>query len=165
VDKPVDKTRERCEAMAENDAVEYVEEFMGRKLPAAAYHDTWSQQEMDRAKRSADLINEARETLDWDQLRTCWIAIRLSDGGSDMVIYDRKQDAVRHQLHEQQCAYVSFRNLVNGATAREMLRFLRFYDMAYTQGMRLADPDDPDGGRDLAPTTGWMDYIGGRAKR
>lgn len=35
-----------------------------------------------------------------------WIAARLSDGGTDGVIYDRKIDAIRHQLHPTQCAYV-----------------------------------------------------------
>lgn len=35
-----------------------------------------------------------------------WIAARLSDGGTDGVVYDSKPDAMRHQLHPTQCAYV-----------------------------------------------------------
>lgn len=150
--------------MPKKDGVVYLEEFMGRKLPAAAYHPLFSQQELDRAERASDIINQARQELDWDGLKQCWIAIRLSDGGSDMVIYDCKQDAVRGQLHEQQCAYIAFRNLIGGATAREMLRYLRFCEMAYDAGMRLPDPDAPDGGPDVAPTSGMMDYLAGRSR-
>jgi hypothetical protein len=137
---------------------------MGRKLPAAKYNPSFTQAEKDRAQRSSDLINEARETLDWDALRLCWIAIRLSDGSSDMVIYDTKRDAVRGQLHEQQCAYIAFRNLIGGTTPREMLRFLRFVEKAYDAGMRLPDPDALDGGPDLAPTSGQMDFLAGRVR-
>lgn len=139
-----------------------LEEFMGRTLPAVG--PRWTQEEKDRAQRASDLINEARATLDWDQLRTCWIAIRLSDGSSDMVIYDTKRDAVRHQLHEQQCAYICFKNLIGGATPRDMLRLLRFIEQAYKAGMRLPDPDDEFGGPDLAPTAGHMDAIVGKVR-
>lgn len=137
-------------------------DFMGRSAPAVG--PTWTTQEKDRARRSADLINEARATLDWDSLRTCWIAIRLSDGSSDMVIYDKKRDAVRHQLHEQQCAYISFKNLIGGVSVNDMLRFLRFTESAYKAGMRLPDPDDEHGGPDLAPTAANIDAITGRRR-
>jgi hypothetical protein len=138
-------------------------EFMGGAMPAVG--PTWTQQEKDRAKRAADIINEARQTLDWDELRTCWIAIRLSDGSSDRVLYDCKRDAVRHQLHEQQCAYVSFKNLIGGVSANDMLRFLRFTTKAYDAGMRLPDPDDPFGGPDLAPTAAHIDSITGHRRQ
>lgn len=150
--------------MPKDESKVYLEEFMGRKLPAAAYHPTFTKEEMDRAQRASDIINQARAELDWDALRLCWIAIRLSDGGSDMVIYDNKRDAVRHQLHEQQCAYIAFRNLIGGVTPREMLRYLRFTENAYDNGMRLPDPDAPDGGPDLAPTSGQMDFLSGRTR-
>jgi hypothetical protein len=143
--------------MPDKNGAVYLSEFMRGEKPPVVWH--FSQEEWDRANRASDLINEARETLDWDQLRTCWIAIRMSDGGSDMVIYDNKRDAVRHQLNEQQCAYICFRNLIGGASARELLRVLRFHEMAYNAGLRLPDPDDVDGGPDLAMSTGWADYV------
>lgn len=148
--------------MGTTDGAVLLEQFMGRTLPAVG--PRWTKQERDRAQRASDLINEARATLDWDQLRTCWIAIRLSDGGSDMVIYDTKRDAVRYQLHEQQCAYICFKNLIGGATPNDMLRYLRFVEKAYAAGMRLPDPDDPTGGPDLAPTAGHIDSITGRRR-
>lgn len=147
-----------------SDDVIYLEEFMGRKLPAAAYHPTFDQKELDRAQRASDIINEARETLDWDGLKLCWIAIRLSDGGSDMVIYESKRDAVRGQLHEQQCAYIAFINLIGGASPRELLRVLRFFENAYDAGLRIPDPNANDGGPDLAPTSGQMDYLAGKTR-
>ena len=148
--------------MAQQNGAVYLEEFMGRQLPAVG--PQWTQEERDRAQRASDLINEARAMLDWDQLRNCWIAIRLSDGSSDMVIYDTKRDAVRGQLHEQQCAYIAFRNLIGGATPNDMLRYLRFCERAYKAGMRLPDPDAADGGPDLAPTAGHIDSITGRRR-
>jgi hypothetical protein len=147
---------------------EYVQEFMGRGAPIFGGRP-FTQQEWERAKRATDIINEARSSLDWDQLRMCWIAIRLSDGGATAsggrwIIYDRKQDAVKDQLHEQQCAYICFRNLISGATVREMLRVLRFHEMAYDAGMRLPDPEALSGGVDLAPTSMLVDRLAGRTR-
>lgn len=139
-----------------------VQEFMTGVAPQTPQQ--WSREERDAAKRAADIVNELRAHIDWDTLRQCWIAIRLSDGGSDGVLYDSKRTAVQHQLHEQQCAYIAFRNLIGGASEREMLRFLRFNRMAYEAGMRLPDPDAVDGGPDLAPTSGWMDYMVGKVR-
>jgi len=35
-----------------------------------------------------------------------YAAFRLSDGGSDGVAYESRADAVRHQLHDTQCAVI-----------------------------------------------------------
>ena len=35
-----------------------------------------------------------------------WVAIRLSDGGSDNTVYDTRADAMRFQLHPTQCLYL-----------------------------------------------------------
>ena len=148
--------------MEATDGAVFLEQFMGRQLPAVG--PRWTQQERERAKRASDIINQARAELKWEELQNCWIAIRLSDGGSDMVIYDKKQDAVRFQLHEQQCAYICFKNLIGGSSEHDMLRFLRFVEQAYDAGMRLPDPDDPSGGPDLAPTAGHIDAITGRRR-
>lgn len=106
----------------------------------------------DAAKRASDHVNMHIAFNDFDTLRNKWMAIRLSDGDSDGVLYDTKRDAVRHQLHETQCAYLSFRNMVGGATPRDMAIFLAFSRDAYANGMRLPDPDDVHGGPDVLPT-------------
>jgi hypothetical protein len=120
----------------------------------------WTQEEIDAATRASDLINEARASEPWDLLKHCFIAIRLSDGGCDMVLYESKKDAIRYQVHEQQCAYIAFRSLAGGASPSDMLRILRFHRGAYRAGMRLVDPDDRFGGPDIAPTTTLVDMVG-----
>lgn len=147
--------------MDKTDAV-FLDEFMGNDAPVTPQQ--WTDDEKNAAKRAADIINDARSTLDWEGLKQCWIAIRLSDGGSDMVIYETKQDAVRHQLHEQQCAYIAFRNLIGGASEKEMLRYLRFNRMAYDAGFRLPDPDAKDGGPDLPMSAPMADHMVGRRR-
>lgn len=73
--------------------------------------------------------------------RVGWVAIRLSDGGSDGVVYDRREDAVRHQLHEHQCAY--FLLPVIPVTPFECEVFLKYNRQLYDAGLRMGDPDAP----------------------
>lgn len=68
-----------------------------------------------------------------------WIAVRLEDGRSDGVLYDRKRDAVRHQLHEMQCAYIAIPP--DGMSPRQAENFLTLNRQLYASGRRLADPD------------------------
>ena len=72
-----------------------------------------------------------------------WLAIRLSDGGSDGIAYDSKRAAVRFQLHEQLCAYV--RVPLDDMSPRAAEAFLRVNRACYAAGMRLADPEGPGG--------------------
>jgi hypothetical protein len=113
----------------------------------------------DAAKRASDRINLHLTFTPWDELKHKWIAVRLTDGDSDGVLYDNKRDAVRHQLNEFQCAYISFRNLAGGASPKDMALFLQFCRDAYDAGFRLPDPDDVNGGMDVLPTTARMDSL------
>jgi hypothetical protein len=92
----------------------------------------------DVAKRASDEIR-LHLLADKDRAIESWIAIRLSDGGSDGVLYPFKHIAVRHQLHEQQCAYIKIP--IGGVSPREAEVFLRFNRMLYDNGFRVADPD------------------------
>lgn len=94
-------------------------------------------QDSDEARRASDAVNLALVANAEASGR--WIAIRLSDGGSDGVLYDRKADAVRHQLHETQCAYVKIPP--TGMTPRQAAVFLTFNRQLYAAGYRLQDPD------------------------
>ena len=69
-----------------------------------------------------------------------WCAIRLSDGGSDGVVYDTRSDAIRHQLHETLCAYVQIPR--DSMPPEHAERFLAFHRKCYDAGFRLSDPDD-----------------------
>lgn len=82
------------------------------------------------------------------ELRNKWMAFRLRDGSGDGVIYDSKQDAVRHQLDERLCAYLCFRNCLGGTTQQECEVFLKFNRDLYDAGGRMPDPDDITGGPD-----------------
>lgn len=87
------------------------------------------------AQRCAEIINQA--VVDGHGRR--WVAIRLSDGGSDGVIYDTRADAIRHQLHETQCVYVSVP--MDGMSTAAAQRYLEINRQLYAAGARLADPE------------------------
>lgn len=69
-----------------------------------------------------------------------WAAIRLSDGGSDGTPYDSRRDAIRHQLHETQCAYIKVP--LDDMSPMHAERFLAAVRKCYDGGFRLIDPDD-----------------------
>jgi hypothetical protein len=70
-----------------------------------------------------------------------WLAIRLSDGGSDEIAYAKKADAIKHQLHEQQCCYVKLPP--DGMGPKHAAAYLDVHRKLYSAGMRIVDPDDP----------------------
>lgn len=69
-----------------------------------------------------------------------WMAFRLSDAGTDGVHYASRVDAIRHQLHHSQCAYV--RVPYDQMTAREAATVLRHTRQAYDAGYRQEAPQD-----------------------
>lgn len=113
----------------------------------------------DDARRASDIINAYYAYVPWDQLRNSWVAIRLSDGGSDGTLYDSKRDAIRHQSDEFLCAYISLKNCPNGVSPLEAERFLAFTRSAYDAGMRLPDPDDMHGGPEAFMPTSQYDGL------
>lgn len=68
-----------------------------------------------------------------------WAAIRLSDGGSDDVAYDTRQDAISHQLHEMQCAYIQIP--LDDMPPEHAERFLAIHRELYDAGLRFCDPE------------------------
>jgi hypothetical protein len=89
----------------------------------------------DAAKRCSDTITLAAT---FGKVGS-WVAIKLSDGGSDGVFYDRRANAVSHQLHEQLCAYVKIPP--GGMTPKEAEIFLGYHREVYDAGFRLPDPE------------------------
>lgn len=93
----------------------------------------------DAAKRCSDIVTAA--ALIANALKDSthrWVAIRLSDGGSDGVTYGSRQDAISHQLHEQLCAYIWCDPM--GMTPEQAEVFLAFNRKAYDAGFRMPDP-------------------------
>ena len=102
----------------------------------------------DAARRCSDAVNLHLVALGHEAVRR-WVAIRLIDGGSDGVLYDTKRDAVRHQAHEQRCAYVCV--APGGMSPCAAESYLATHRKLYDAGFRLADPDAPHGGRQVIP--------------
>lgn len=75
----------------------------------------------DKGKRCSDIVRQHLEDNP-EEARESWVAIRLSDGGSDGVLYPAKEFAVAFQIHETQCAYL--RVLPTGIPPREATSFL-----------------------------------------
>lgn len=92
----------------------------------------------DAARRCADAVNVHLLGGGQDVVGK-WVAVRLSDGGSDGKLYDTKKDAVRFQLHETLCAYVCI--TPGGMPVKEAESYLRTNRKLYDAGMRLSDPD------------------------
>lgn len=67
-----------------------------------------------------------------------WIAARLSDGSTDGTVYDTRDDAIRHQAHETQCAYL----VVPPAPMPpvDATAYLELHRRMYAGGYRLQDP-------------------------
>jgi len=110
----------------------------------------------DESKRAADQCNLHIAAIGLDAVRK-WVAIRLSDGGSDGTLYDRKQEAVRHQADEFLCAYMCIPP--SGVTACMAESFMRTSRMAYDAGFRLPDPDAVHGGKDIIPRLNVEDHV------
>lgn len=90
---------------------------------------------IDAGQHCADAVKLALDTGGLNK----WIAVRLSDGKSDGAVYDTKADAIKHQLHEFQCAYIKIPP--GGMTKRDAIQYLGVHRKLYDKGARLADPD------------------------
>lgn len=116
------------------------------------FHQPWCQQRAlpqheDAAKRLADTFNLHRVAAPYDSIGR-WFAVTLHDGTGDGVLYDSKRDCVVHQGNNED--YYTFVKIVpstmNACEAQVMLSIAR---RLYDNGMRMADPDDRHGGKDL----------------
>jgi hypothetical protein len=108
-----------------------------------------SPESFDAAKRLSDTVNNLGTHKTHEELVNGWIAVRLSDGTWDGVLYDSRHSAVSHQSNEFLCAYLSTRSAQSGMTPRDAHTFLAFHRSAYDAGFRLPDPDHKNGGKEL----------------
>lgn len=97
----------------------------------------------DAARRMSDAVNLHVQALGV-QASGRWVAIRLSDGGSDGVLYDYRRDAILHQLHEKLCCYVRIPPFGQMMSTREAESYLTLHRSMYDAGYRLQDPDGPE---------------------
>jgi len=97
----------------------------------------------DAAKRMCNIVNGIVTFTPLWELRTKWLAIRLQDGGYDGVLYDSREDAIRHQIDERFCAYVCMGTMLAGAKELDCAIYLEFHRQAYDANMRLHEPEAP----------------------
>jgi len=120
-----------------------------RSCPSKAFNHS------DAAKRVADQWNLHRIGDPYGAIGK-WFAVRLDDGTSDSVLYDTKQDAVKHQHHNEQ--FYAFLKIVPFTiTPCEAEVYLASARNLYKAGMRMPDPDDVNGGRDVIKRSTWDD--------
>ena len=101
----------------------------------------------DAAKRVSDNYNLHRVAAPYDSIGK-WLAVALSDGHSDGVLYDTKRECILHQHHDEMWyAYICVNP--TSMTPCDAEIFLKVHRMMYEKGIRLADPDDVRGGREV----------------
>jgi hypothetical protein len=71
------------------------------------------------------------------------MADRLNLMDSDGVLYDTRQDAIDHQLHENLCAYFFMRTALGGVNLRDCQLFLNIHRQVYDAGGRFSEPRTP----------------------
>lgn len=87
----------------------------------------------DAARRASEIVN-LHLVADPDGNRGRWVAIRLSDGRSDGVVYDDVIAAAQHQLHYTQCMYLTIP--WGGLPAHEAEVLLTYHRRVYDAGNR-----------------------------
>lgn len=108
----------------------------------------------DAAKRISDIYNLHRLADPYGNIGS-WFASALTDGESDMVLYDSKQDAVKHQHHNEN--YYTYMQIVPSMmTPCEAEVMLKIARMAYDKGFRVTDGMSK---RDLIRRLGWEDQV------
>lgn len=104
---------------------------------------------MNAARRLSGIVNTICVIQPMDVVINSWIAVRLSDGSTDGVLYDTRRDAVKHQAYEKQCAYLSLRQAPGGMDIQAAYAVLKFHRDAYDAGYVFTDPEHPTGGIDM----------------
>lgn len=92
-------------------------------------------EEWDVARRAADQVN-VHVLAQGTAVHGRYVAIRLSDGGSDGNLYDTRVEAIRHQMRPDSCAYS--RIAVGGTTPKQMWIFIVYMRQVYENGGRFS---------------------------
>lgn len=108
----------------------------------------------DAAKRIADVYSLHRIADPYGNIGF-WIACALADGQSDMVLYETKRDAIRHQHHNENW-YTFIQIVPSNMTPCEAEVMLKVARMAYDKGWRITDGLSR---HDLIKRLGWEDQL------
>lgn len=108
----------------------------------------------DAAKRVSDIYLMHRVADPYGNIGK-WMACALADGSSDNVLYDSKQDAIRHQHHNENW-YTFIQIVPSTMTPCEAEVMLKVARMAYDAGGRISDGFSR---HDLIKRLGWEDQL------
>lgn len=103
----------------------------------------------DAAKRIADTYNLHRLADPLGNIGQ-WFASRLSDGTTDNALYQTRYEAVRHQKHNEK-QYMFTQIVPSSMTCHESETRLQVQRRMEDAGMRVIDPDLPNGGPEAIP--------------
>jgi hypothetical protein len=118
------------------------------------FENRTSEGHSDAAKRVSDIYSLHRVADPYGNIGS-WFAAALADGTSDMVLYDSKQSAIKHQHHNEN--YYSFIQVVPAMmTPCETEVMLKIARMLYDKGNRQTDGNSK---RDLIRRLGWEDQV------
>jgi hypothetical protein len=96
----------------------------------------------DAARRMSDQINARLVFTPHWEIHNCYMAFKLADGDTDGVLYESKQDAIRHCPDERWYAFFCFRSAMGGVNPKDCQIFLDVHRHAYSvPGGHLSDPD------------------------
>ncbi|MYS19152.1 hypothetical protein GA0115240_10583 [Streptomyces sp. DvalAA-14] len=95
-------------------------------------------EEIDAAKRLQEAVELHLSALG-DEAHGHFIAVRLSDGRSDGVLYDTRRDAARHQVNDPWCFYVKLH--VGGIGLREAWTVLIYARQARKAGVVFSEEE------------------------
>lgn len=95
------------------------------------------------AQRMSDAVNIA-VALGPDSAPGRYMAFSLADGSTDEVVYDTRNDAVRHTANKPG-AYCYVCLTPDGMTVRVCERFLSGHRALYASGHRIPHPEDVGG--------------------
>lgn len=93
----------------------------------------------DRTRRAWEVI-QLHYAAQGDAAAGWWVAIRMSDGGSDGELYRSKLEAIHYQLHERQCTYLCLHPF-GDMSVREVHEFIEISEKIYNAGGRLDHTD------------------------
>jgi hypothetical protein len=85
----------------------------------------------DAARRVSDAMT-MHLTVDAAHAVNKWMAFRLSDGGTDNVLYDDPFEAADRQLHYRQCMYLQVK--FGSISPRDASIMLTYYRQVYDAG-------------------------------
>ncbi len=92
------------------------------------------------AQRMSDAVNIA-VTLGPDSAPGRYMAFRLDDGSTDEVVYDTRNDAIRHTMNKPG-AYCYVCLTPDGMSVRVCERFLTGHRAMHAAGRRIPHPED-----------------------